>query len=70
MQDATASAGGAGDVDNEEALDVFEPGDGCGESDKVQGSREALAEMQVNTSSQVNTRYSHSYNPQFVAASA
>lgn len=50
-------------MDNEEALDVFEPGDGCGESDKVQGSREALAEMQVNTSSQVNTRYSHSYNP-------
>jgi len=48
-QDATASAGGAGDVgigSNEEALHVFEPGDGCGESDKVQGSREALAEMQ------------------------
>lgn len=60
---------------NEETLDVFEPGDGCGESDKVQGSREALAEMQVNTSSQdlvalMNTRYSHSYIPYFVAANA
>lgn len=56
-----------GNGSNEEALDVFEPGEGCGESDKVQGSREALAEMQVNTSSPdlvalMNTRYSHSYN--------
>lgn len=57
-----------GNGSNEEALDVYEPGDGCGESDKVQGSREALAELQVNSSSQdlvalMNTRYSHSCNP-------